>query len=88
MNNASQLFEKMIKQLRSDPKWIKEDYGCTNIFVGDIMSVHESLRGLGLGSLLLQQSMQIATEMGCELYVSTVSTIYSQAIYKNLVRHI
>jgi hypothetical protein len=86
MNNACQFFEKMIRELRYFPKWIMEDFDCKNIFIGDMMSVDKSVRGLRLGSILLQQSMQVAKEMGCELYVSACTSNYSQKIYKDLVR--
>lgn len=88
MYNGTLFFEKFIKELHYDPKMIMEDFGSKNIFMGDILSVDKSARGLGLGSILLQQSMQIAAEMGCELYFSGLTGNYSQKIYKDLVRHI
>ena len=69
---------------RSDPHLAMEDQGIKKIFFGDILCVASSARGMKLGTVMMQQSMEIAKEKECEGYFALLSGIYSQKIYKDL----
>ena len=70
--------------LRYDPHLAMEDQAIKKIFVGEMLSVAGSQRGMKLGTVMMIQSMEIAREKDCEGYFAALSGIYSQKIYKDL----
>ena len=76
--------DAMINNIRYDPHLAMEDQGIKKIFIGDILSVASSQRGMKLGTVMMMQSMEIAKEKECEGYFAGLSGIYSQKIYKDL----
>ena len=70
--------------VRYDPHLAMEDQGIKKIFIGDILCVASSHRGMKLGTVMLLQSMEIAKEKECEGYFAGLSGIYSQKIYEDL----
>ena len=54
------------------------------VFVGDILSVSRSHRGMRLGTALTLRSMVLARAMGCDCYFAILTGIYSQRIYEGL----
>ena len=70
--------------LRYDPHLAMEDQGIRKIFMGEVLSVSGSQRGMKLGTIMTLQSMELARESECEGYFAALSGIYSQKIYKDL----
>ena len=70
--------------VRYDPHMAMEDQGIKKIFIGDVLCVASSQRGMKLGTVMMLQSMDIAKEKQCEGYFAGLSGIYSQKIYKDL----
>ena len=67
-----------------DPHMVMEDQDIKKVFIGDILAVAKSARGLKLGTALTLQSMELATEKECEGYFAGLTGIYSQKIYRDL----
>ena len=70
--------------IRYDPHLAMEDQGIKKIFIGDILCVASSARGMKLGTVMMLQSMEIAKGKECEGYFAGLSGIFSQKIYKDL----
>ena len=70
--------------LRYNPHLAMEDHDIKKIFLGEILAVAGSARGLKLGTALTLQSMELAREKGCEGYLAALTGIYSQKIYSDL----
>ena len=79
-----QTSEALYNTLRYDPHLAMEDQAIKKIFVGEILSVAGSQRGMKLGTVMMIQSMEIAMGKECEGYFASLSGIYSQKIYKDL----
>ena len=88
MSNATikfmHLCDALHNTLRYDPHMAMEDQGIKKIFVGEVLSVAASQRGMKLGMVMMMQSMEIAREKECEGYFAVLSGIYSQKIYEDL----
>ena len=78
------LFDALYHTLRYNPHLAMEDQGINKIFVGEILSVASSQRGMKLGTIMMMQSMELAKERECKGYFAALSGIYSQKIYKDL----
>ena len=70
--------------LRYNPHLAMEDHCIKKIFMGEVLAVAKSARGLKLGMALTLQSMELAKEKECEGYFAGLSGIFSQKIYKDL----
>ena len=81
---SMQTSDALHKSLRYDPHLAMEDQAIKKIFVGEMLSVAGSQRGMKLGTVMMIQSMEIAREKECEGYFAALSGIYSQKIYKDL----
>ena len=78
------LFDAMYNGMRYDPHMAMEDTGSTKVFVGDILSVSRSHRGMKLGTALTLRSMELAKDKGCDCYFAILTSNYSQRIYNGL----
>lgn len=74
----------MYNTLRYNPHMAMEDQGINKIFMGEILSVAGSQRGMKLGTVMMMQSMELAKERECDGYFAGLSSIYSQKLYKDL----
>ena len=70
--------------LHYDPHMVMEEQDIKKVFMGEILAVAKSARGLKLGTALTLQSMELAREKECEGYFAALTGIYSQKIYKDL----
>ena len=70
--------------LRYNPHLAMEDHCIKKIFMGEVLAVAKSARGLKLGTALTLQSMELAKEKECEGYMAALTGIYSQKIYNDL----
>ena len=70
--------------LRYNPHMVMEDQDIKKVFMGEILAVAKSARGLKLGTALTMQSMELAKEKECEGYYAGLTGIYSQKIYRDL----
>ena len=61
-----------------------EEQEIKKVFMGEILAVAESARGMRLGTALTLQSMELAKEKECEGYFAGLTGIYSQKIYREL----
>ncbi len=78
--------EDFHKKLRYDPHLAMEDMGAKKIYIGDILAVAKSTRGLRLGAVLLLQTLHLAEKLQCECYYSGLTGNYSLKIFKDQVR--
>ena len=78
------LFDAMYNDMRYDPHMAMEDTGTTKVFVGDILSVSRSHRGMKLGTALTLRSMELARAKCCDCYFAILTSNYSQRIYREL----
>ena len=76
--------DAMYNTLRYNPHLAMEDQGIGKIFMGEILSVAGSQRGMKLGTIMMMQSMELAKERECDGYFAALSGIYSQKLYKDL----
>ena len=67
-----------------NPHVMMEEKDIKKVFVGEILAVSKSARGLRLGTALTMQSMELAKEKECEGYFAGLTGIYSQKIYRDL----
>ena len=79
-----QFNDAMYNTLRYNPHLAMEDQGIDKIFMGEILSVAGSQRGMKLGTVMMMQSMELAKERECDGYFAGLSSIYSQKLYKDL----
>ena len=70
--------------MRYNPHMVMEDQDIKKVFMGEILAVAKSARGLKLGTALTMQSMELAKEKECEGYYAGLTGIYSQKIYRDL----
>ena len=70
--------------LHYDPHMVMEEQDIKKVFMGEILAVAKSARGLKLGTALTLQSMELAKAKECEGYFAGLTGIYSQKIYKDL----
>ena len=67
-----------------NPHMVMEEQEIKKVFMGEILAVAESARGMRLGTALTLQSMELAKEKECEGYFAGLTGIYSQKIYREL----
>ena len=70
--------------LHYDPHKVMVEQDIKKVFMGEILAVAKSARGLKLGTALTLQSMELAKEKECEGYFAGLTGIYSQKIYEDL----
>ena len=70
--------------LHYNPHMVMEDQDIKKVFMGEILAVAKSARGLKVGTALTLQSMELAREKECEGYFAGLTGIYSQKIYSDL----
>ena len=79
-----QTHDALYNTLRYDPHKAMEDQSIDKIFMGEILSVAGSQRGMKLGTIMTMQSMELAREKECDGYFALLSGIFGQKIYKDL----
>ena len=70
--------------MRYNPHLAMEDQDIEKIYMGEILAVSESVRGLNLGRALTIQSIEMAKRKECEGYLGLLTGIYSQKIFSDL----
>ena len=80
------MYSKYAKRniMRYNPHLAMEDQDIEKIYMGEILVVSESVRGLNLGRALTMQSIEMAKKKDCEGYLGLLTGIYSQKIFSDL----
>lgn len=76
------LLEWFDEEIRYNPHKAMDDIGVDKLYNAVLLCVSKSFRGRGLGKELLNRSIDIAREEGCEAMYVVATGKYSQAIFE------
>ena len=67
-----------------DTSAVMEELDTDKIYLGELLCLSPELRGCGIGTALVMQSLHEAVKAGCEHYFSALTTPRSQRIFGKL----